>query len=82
MAENWNSCASNKIAVYKKGDCKASDYFAVSFFIRNCEADERKRINSHAEKGDYVADVRKRINERPSGLVTLKPHKRSDLITS
>ena len=48
----------------------------------DCEADERKRINSNAEKGDYVADVRKRINERPSGLVTLKPHKRSDLITS
>ena len=33
MAENWNSCASDKIVVYKKGDCKASDCFAVSFFI-------------------------------------------------
>ena len=40
-----------------------------------------ERRNSHAEKGDCVADERKRINERPSGLVTLKPHKRSDLIT-
>ena len=47
----------------------------------DCEADERKRINSHAEKGDCVADERKRIKERLSGLVTLKPHKRSDLKT-
>ena len=43
--------------------------------------EERERRNSHAEKGDWVTDERKRIKERPSGLVTLKPHKRSDLIT-
>ena len=48
----------------------------------DCEADERKRINSHAEKGDCVADERNRIKERPSGWVSLRPHKRSDLITS
>ena len=49
-----------------------------------CQLLERRkekgeRRNSHAEKGDCEADERKRIKERPSGLVTLKPH---NLMTS
>ena len=47
-----------------------------------CQLLVNKRGERRNQKGDCEADERKRINERPSGLVTLKPHKRSDLKTS
>ena len=54
---------------------KKLDNDFVKFLVN--ERGERRK-----EKGDCEADERKRIKERSSGLVTLKPHKRSDLITS
>ena len=71
-------------------DVKNFDKVILSTFSKQARGKEKgerrkekgERRNSHAEKGDCVADERKRIKERPSGLVTLKPHKRSDLITS
>ena len=66
-------------------DVKKVDKAILSTFSKQARRKETAKLMSPQrinQKWDCEADERKRINERPSGLITLKPHKRSDLITS